>query len=247
MAYQDIMQSIQRQLALDYNCSPDDFTKDGFVFTESKENPDRRPFPWFTPRLEMVTFGRGVVVSATDDVQSYIREQLNGKTRDDAFNMPFVHGTALYFLPNTAKITPLQILGEYKFEMTEQPDISSLYSMEGFSNAIGNDENHPRPDMLAVLAKSGDDIIGIAGASVDCELMRQIGIDVLPGHRNKGVAATLVNKLAIEILRRGFIPYYATAGSNIASQRTAIKAGLIPAWTCIYKAWIGGVLTPPLC
>lgn len=79
-----MMDCVYNQLAIDYNCSPDDFLKDGFIFTEAKKNEGRRPFPWVTPRLEMVTMGNGVVVNASCDILPYVRKQLEGKTRYEA-------------------------------------------------------------------------------------------------------------------------------------------------------------------
>ena len=127
----------------------------------------------------------------------------------------------------------------------EQPDISELYAHKGFSYAIGNDSNHPRPDILAMTAMVDGRIAGIAGASDDCEMMWQVGIDVLPEYRNRGIAAVLTNKLAIEILKRGKIPNYAAATSNVASQRVARRAGYVLAWTGVYRGRFDGELTGP--
>jgi len=37
----------------------------------------------------------------------------------------------------------------------------------------------------------------MAGASADCEMMWQIGVDVKSEYRNRGVASVLTNKLVI--------------------------------------------------
>ncbi len=44
----------------------------------------------------------------------------------------------------------------------------------------------------------------------------------------------LVTLLRNEIRLRGAVPYYGTAFSHIASQRTALRAGFLPAWTELY-------------
>ena len=61
MDKKNMMQIVYNQLAFDYNCSPQDFLNDGLIFTEAKELKGRRPYPFITPRLEMITFGNGVV------------------------------------------------------------------------------------------------------------------------------------------------------------------------------------------
>jgi predicted GNAT family acetyltransferase len=60
--------------------------------------------------------------------------------------------------------------------------------------------------------------------------MWQIGIDVLPEYRQKGIASALTSKLAKEILNQGKVPFYCSAWSNIRSARNAAKSGFIPAW-----------------
>jgi GNAT superfamily N-acetyltransferase len=236
---------VRAQLAVDLNCSPDDFDRDGFTFCESRENHGRRPFPRGDSHFEMLTMGNGIIVSATQDILPYVREQLEGKTRDDAFNMLFVNGQGLYFLPD--KIESLPVPDGFDIALVEGAKIRSLYGTEGIRNAIHlkYDETHPRPDVLVVTAKKNDKIAGMAGASADCEMIWQMGIDVLPDYRGKGLAAALVAKLAKEILLRAKVPYYGTATGNVASQRVAYRAGLKPAWTCVYRGRFDGALTNP--
>ena len=85
----------------------------------------------------------------------------------------------------------------------------------------------------------------MAGASNDCAMMWQIGMDVLPEYRSCGLAAYLVNWLTLEILNRGYVPYYGTASSNIASQRVAHRVGYYPAWVCVYKGKFDGLELSP--
>lgn len=167
--HDEILSIVRTQLAVDLNCSPDDFKKDGFVFCETKENLERRPFPRGEHHFEMLTMGNSVIVSATPDILPYIMEQLDGKSRDEAFSMPFVYGQGLYFLPDTPHALPVSDGIELSF--VERQEITKLYAVEGFRNAIQYDTNHPRPDVLVTSAKCGDRIIGMAGASADCEMM----------------------------------------------------------------------------
>jgi RimJ/RimL family protein N-acetyltransferase len=87
------------------------------------------------------------------------------------------------------------------------------------------------PDVIGTAAVQDGRILGMAGASADSPLMWQIGINVEPFARGKGIAARLVTLMKEEILRQGALPYYGTAVSHIASQRVALRAGFVPAWT----------------
>ncbi len=199
-----MMDCVYNQLAVDYNCSPDDFLKDGFIFTEAKKNEGRRPFPWVTPRLEMVTMGIGVVVNASCDILPYVRKQLEGKTRYEALNMTFVYGVNPYYLPDLGKISILDAPKGFEYEILEKSSIHNLYEFNNFNYALQYNFNSQRPEVLVTLAKYKGEIVGIASASDDCKTMWQIGVDVLLKYRGNGLAAVLVNMLTLEILNRGY-------------------------------------------
>ena len=245
LPHDKIIFEAKKQLAIDLNCTIDNFDREGFVFCEAKENPGRRPFPRGERHFEMYSMGKSVIVSATADILPYIQGQLHTHTTNtnDAFNMPFVYGAGLYFLPYN--LSPLPFADGFTFESVEREDIPILYAFDGFKHAIQYDINHPRPDALAMTAKKDGKIVGIAGSSNDCEMLWQIGIDVLPEYQGKGLASILTGHLAIEIIKRGRIPYYGTALANVASQRVAHRAGFQIAWVCAYRGVFDGILTSP--
>jgi GNAT superfamily N-acetyltransferase len=235
------------QLAADLNCTPDDLNgeKDGFVFTQARENPGRRPFPRGEQHFEMLSMGRSIVVSASPAILDIVMPLLHGKDRDTEFSMPFVYGHSLYYLPDLTQIKPLASPDGFGYEVVEHQEIPALYQYEGFSNALQYDAKHNRPDVLVTLAKKGDQVVGMAGASKDCMMMWQVGMVVLPEYRGCGLAAYLVNRLTLEILSRGYVPYYGTASSNVASQRVAHRASLTPAWICAYQGRLDGYSLSP--
>lgn len=87
------------------------------------------------------------------------------------------------------------------------------------------------PDEIGIAAYEKGCILGMAGASSDSPSMWQIGINVLPEARGKGIATMLVTLLKNEVLNLGKLPYYGTAMSHIVSQKVAIQAGFLPAWS----------------
>jgi len=249
MTKQDMLRIVQTQLAIDLNCTLDNLNgeKDSFVFTRARENKGRRPYPRGEQHFEMLSMGKSIVVNASPVILDIVKPQLNGKNREDAFCMPFVFGQALYYLPELDAIKPLAPPDGFAFALLEREDIPALCHLEGFKNAIGNSGGHPRPDVLALVAKQEGQVAGMAGACIDCAHMWQVGMDVLPDYRNQGLAAYLVNQITLEILRRGFIPYYGTSPANIPSQRTAHRAGYYPAWVCSYKGRFEGYELLPTC
>jgi len=95
--------------------------------------------------------------------------------------------------------------------------------------------NSPFPETLVALARCGDEVVGMASAQAGCKTLRSINVDVLPPHRGKGIAASLVNMLTLEILNREYVPYYFTSEFNIHSLRAAVRAGYMPSWAHCYK------------
>ena len=85
-------------------------------------------------------------------------------------------------------------------------------------------------DVIGVGAYRDGKLVGLAGASADCDSMWQIGVDVLPEYRRRGIASALTSRLALEILERGKVPFYCAAWSNVKSVRNAVKSGFRPAW-----------------
>lgn len=231
----EMLDIVRKQLSIDMNCSAQDFLKDGIVFSESKLNEGRRMFDRQDPFIEIATMGKGIVVSADKDILKKAKLLLEKKTREDIFAAPFIYGHSLYYIPDCDRINKLPWPKDFTFCIKEGKEIHELYEIPGFNNAIQYDINHPRPDVLVVYAAYENEIIAMAGASADSSSMWQIGIDVKPRFRNKGLAACLVSNLSIMIMEQGKVPYYGTASSNIASQAVAHKSGFMPAWMCTYK------------
>jgi len=244
MTRRKMLHIVRAQLATDLNCAIGDFDRNGVVFCEARENPGRRPFPRGGRHIEIYTMGGAAIVSATPDILPFLREQLDGKSREEAFDAPFVYGQGICHLPDSERLAPIPAPDGIDIVTVAQPDIPKLYVYKGFPYAIWYGP-HDRPETLVAVAYADGVVAGMAGASDDCEMMWQIGINVMPEYRNRGIAAALTNRLAIEILNSGKIPYYGAATSNIASLRVARSAGFSPAWACIYRGRFDGALTAP--
>ena len=132
---------------------------------------------------------------------------------------------AEYYLPDLRRLvkTPCQ----YELRMLEKADFEALYLPE-WSNALCS--SRKQLDVLGVGAYESGKLIGLAGCSADAEDMWQIGVDVLPEYRKRGIASAITSTLAVEILERGKVPFYCSAWSNIRSARNAMKSGFLPAW-----------------
>ena len=239
MTNQDILNTAMQQSAIDSQCKAEDFCKAENVIVNSAKDERARRYLKLPFVCDMVTYGNNIVASIQleyyDIVNSYLSkydvphcfETPNMHVLNDAFEqMGFrVCFMAEYFLPDVNVLKPLEC--SYETRILEQADFQDLYT-EQWSNALCEDRKEL--DVLGVGAYENGNLIGLAACSADCDSMWQIGIDVLPEYRRKGIASSLTSKLAIEIIKRDKVPFYCCAWCNIKSARNAIKSGFRPAW-----------------
>ena len=227
------------QLSHEYNCAPADFTKSENVLTLSKFSEKARAYSNEKYFFHMVTTGNNAVITAEECLHPFLKEFMK-KTGHFLFELPnllplerelnrFGHSlTQTYhmFLPSQ----DVQPLLDLPVRWFYEEEIHGFYGDERFPNAICDKYNPRRPDRIAVCAYDGDSIMGMAGCSEDAEGWMQIGIDVLPEYRSKGVGTYLVTLLKNKILEQGDIPFYGTSLSGYHSWNIAIKCGFKPAW-----------------
>ena len=79
-------------------------------------------------------------------------------------------------------------------------------------------------------AFEGETPAALCGASADGELLWQVGIDVLPPYRSRGLGRALVEASSARIVELGKVPFYGTAAANVHSQGIAVNCGFFPAW-----------------
>lgn len=240
----EILNIAKKQLSLDFSCEIKDLDKDENTIVKKQHKTGRRIYGNDDCLLKILCFGKRAVVSATPEIMPWFEEnmedfdanwlylvrvlrKMDKVLEDFGQEIADMHHFYLPLAP-IEEVKPMTDIRWY-----EQDDILQFKDDERFDEAFAFDDNYP--DVLAVAALDGDEIIGMAGASRDCEDMWQIGINVMEGHRGKGIATNLVSLLKNEILRRGKIPFYGTIESNVYSQGVAINSGFRPVWAELYS------------
>lgn len=235
----DVFRIAMEQSAEDINCQVEDFARDQNVIVPFRLGKNARKYLKEPIIADFVSYGNNVVASVTDDVREIAAEYIDRYEFYHLFETPNMywlndrlagHGykicfMAEYFLPEIGKLCPTPC--EYELRILGQREFEGIYLPE-WGNALCADRREL--DILGVGAYEGEKLVGLAGCSADCETMWQIGVDVLPEYRRKGIASALTSKLAFEIIQRGKVPFYCSAWSNIRSARNAVKCGFIPAW-----------------
>ena len=239
MTNEEIIRIAMEQSAKDIGCKPEDFFRNDNVLVPFMLGADAKKYYKLPIGCNFISYGNNVVAAATDEclevVENYIKkfefyhcfETPNMKWLNERLE-PFgltVCFMAEYYLPNVELLK--ERFCQYEQRVLEQTDFANLYLPE-WSNALCIDRK--QLDVLGVGAYDGDNLVGLSGCSADAQEMWQIGVDVLPEYRRKGIASVITSRLALEILKRGKVPFYCSAWSNIRSARNAIKCGFIPAW-----------------
>lgn len=231
---------LKQLLSLELNCSPEDFDKAENIITAPAINEGRRIYqqePYF---FHMATLGGNAVITADERMYGFLHEWSTEKTGHWLFEQPnllpleselnkydyTLSQSHHMFLPQQ-QCTPV---GSFETKWFFGSEIHRFYGDGRFPNAICAEYLPHRPDTIVVCAYIGGEIAGMAGCSEDAKGFQQIGIDVMPQHRSKGIGAYLVALLRNEIEKRGDIPFYGTSLSNLHSWNIALKCGFRPTW-----------------
>ena len=227
------------QSAVEFNCKAIDFLREDHVVVAAGLGQGARKYYKAPVICNLVSYGNNIVASVEEAYREIVEEYIGRFEFYHCFETPNMHWLneklspkgqkvcfmAEYYLPDVDKLHALPC--SYELKLLKQPDFADLYQPE-WSNALCEDRKEL--DVLGIGAYDGGKLIGLAGCSADCDTMWQIGVDVLPEYRRRGIAAALTSTLAVEILKRGRAPFYCSAWSNIRSVRNAVKSGFIPAW-----------------
>ena len=238
--YNEYLRKLRELLAIEYNCSPDDFLKKDNVLTISALMNGRRNYSSEKYFFHMVTLGGNAVITADECMQEFLSKYVQKIQGHWLFELPALmpvndelqkYGCRLtqthhMFLPSRHT----EVSKNYSVKWFYDSEITQFYGDKRFPNAICPEYTPERPDRIVVCAYDGDNIMGMAGCSEDAPHWQQIGIDVMPEYRSQGIGTHLVTLLKNKIIEQGDIPFYGTAIANYHSWNIALNSGFKPTW-----------------
>lgn len=253
MNAEQVRQTVIDMLSDETGCEPSQLT-DGHVHVvarkpERQASPHHRMFNPHPGRIGVVSLGTGAVISVDTDRLRDAELIFSGLNRDQVFLPQTLRrlielqpedqtllGPFPRFTGPSSALTRINAPVGYTVKVIdiEAEDAANGHTIarRDFPNALFPEPGRSgRPTVLAAVAYRDGDIAGIAGVSRDSDFMWQIGIDVLPAHRGKGLAPAMTYAAARAVFDAGALPYYATSSSNIPSMRTALAVGFRPTWT----------------
>ena len=239
--YRENFEKLLEQLSLDYNCAPGDLTAKENVVTVSAFREGQRHYSADRPFLQMATTGANTVITAHECLQDFLRGFVRGVEGHCLFKFGLLSRLSAELEKYGYRMAPthhmflpcrdVQVEERCPVKWYFDREIDPFYGDPRFPNAICYPGPCPgRPDRIAVTALDGAEIMGMAGCSEDAPHWQQIGIDVLPAYRSRGLGAYLVTLVKNRVEAMGDMPFYGTAAANIHSQNIALNSGFRPAW-----------------
>ena len=233
---------LAEQLARDTCCGPAEVLDGESHFTVWRPVPGRRTFPRDEEcALRIVVVNRKLLVTGREPLVRFCRERfarteaawlldgpglalLQDRLREDGLGLGALRPFFLYRGPAPAAVIPEGLT----IRWFEEDEMERFRGDARFKNALTFCPG--APDVLAAGAFRGGEPLALAGCSRDSADFWQIGVDVTGPARGRGLGLGLVTLLREEITRRGAVPFYGMAVSNVPSMALAIAAGFRPAW-----------------
>lgn len=242
------LEVVRTVLAADCACPEAALVAEGVLVTPAAERAGRRRFPHPARPLLVVTMGAGVAVSCHPSRLAWLRAALGDRDRDAIFSAPIIadlatavardrqalNGPDLKLVCSPDTFRPAAEPSGVSVSVVAEEDVADLYRHVGFGHALAYRVDRARPDAVAVVAEREGKVVGIAGASADCEPLWQVGVDVIPTAGGIGIGRALVGHLTQAIFGAGRVPYYSAAVGNLRSIALATGLGYWPAWSELY-------------
>ena len=202
-----IQSRIEKLLSKEYHCSVESLYKKGTMYSVKPHTEQ--------PYIKILAYRNCVVVCTSEDLQEKVQRLLQNRSRDEIFELPFVYGQTIHYVPDKDRKALVPAAPGYTYKVLFEEGIRSLYGLNGFENALAFDEDGATPTKAVCIARRGQKIVGAAGAAGSAvKDLWEAGVDVQEGYRDAGLGSCLVSRLTEELLARGILPFYSASVTN---------------------------------
>ncbi|MGH2370182.1 MAG: hypothetical protein ACRDI2_18560, partial [Chloroflexota bacterium] len=200
----DALATARTVLAADLACDEADLLSDAVRVVLMEERPGRRRMPRASKALHIATMGAGAVVSCDASRFEWARTELGKLERNQLFmatgiariaarveaDGQWLAGPELKFVCAEEALRPAAVPASIAMDIVDGLAVAELDRQHEFRHALSYLTGSPTADLLAAVARIREAggarprrIVGVAGASADCETLWQIGVDVVEGAR----------------------------------------------------------------
>lgn len=237
--------TLEAQLAIDYGCTAEEAHGSAHVFRPLALHENRRRNGWSGDMFTAAVYRGKLLVMAEESMLEWCKAHWAGENAawfsepeslralDEELGR---RGHKLldahhHYIPalDWPRVQP-----RFPVRWYEGGELEQFRGDPRFGQCLLWDEE--RPDLFAVCAMAGDEILGMASVTRNCEKLWEIGVDVTAPGRGQGVGSYVTALIKERVLDMGAVPTYATVESHIASQRVAFRSGFMPAF---YEVFAG--------
>lgn len=236
---------LEDQLAIDYGCTAEVVHGSAHIFRPLALHENRRRNGWSGEMFTAAVYRGKLLVMAEESLVDWCKAHWAGENaawfsepeslraldeelRRRGYKLLDAHH---HYIP--APAWP-RAQARFPVQWYEGAELAQFRDDPRFGQCLLWDEE--RPDLLAVCAMAGEEILGMASVTRNCEKLWEIGVDVTPLGRGQGVGSYVTALMKERVLGMGAVPTYATVESHIASQRVAFRSGFMPAF---YEVFAG--------
>ena len=234
MTQGNLHQLMMEQFSIDYGCTLADLQCKKKLVTELPHTPLARKREE-EGILSMLSYRGKLLIAAAPELLAWSREVLalhcsaqwcfeagtlisiDRKLQEYGFEIDQVH---LFFAPKYPAPAP-----KHPIKLLDASDIAGLEEDERIDEAFLF-EDYIEDVLGTAIYDENHDLLAVAGATANSERMWEMGVNSFA--EGKGYAVSVLAALTQEIMQRGKVPFYGTALSHLASQNTALRAGLVP-------------------
>ena len=236
------------QLSIDFNTSKDNIVSDVKVVTDFRRNKSNSKWVFDDISGMMLTTRTNNVIACVPD---YLKESLEEYIKLKEYAYDLFTSPSIYLLNNIFEDNDVDCKAVEVFEywvntsnkLLKVPKTEfKLRKFKNFNKYIGDndfynvwlDGKRKQDNRFGYEILDKDKVIGACGVSGDSEYFWQLGLNVLPEYRGRGLGEVLVKSCINECKRLKKYPIYAIVPSNISSKRLAMKCNLKPEFFIMY-------------
>lgn len=214
---------VEELLSKEYWCTKEELNGKETIYSVNKVM--ERPY------IKIMAYRNCVVICTSENMHLEVKQLLREKSRDEIFEMPYVFGQTIHYVPDGMYTEKFPTSPDYQWEFLFDKDINSLKGVTGFENSLEFDEKGMTQTKAVCVVKDKEQIVGVSGAvETSVHGLWEIGIDVTERYRGTGIGTKLVKTLTGKLLEQDIIPFYSASVTNIGSQMVASRCGYIPVW-----------------
>lgn len=240
----NISKATLKQLMIDYNFTLNSL-ENNLIITNLNNSKDSRFFN-NDMIFRLLIYKNHIIISTTKDLKETFLNLFKNSTSAWFFNyrnLQAIDNELLkfgfklyeikeYFIPKDDSFIKSSNLKHYN-----PLEILDFKSDDRFDEAFAF--NKDTPDILGISYIENEEILGMAGVSLDSKYLYQIGINVSSNNRAKNIGTILVSNIKNKVLKLDKVPFYGTSISHLESKKVALKSGFSPEFieiTSIKKA-----------